>query len=51
LKSCQKMEHVKNASHIPDHKTTAKDVAKMTAQRVSFNSMELAWIMVTITPI
>lgn len=51
LKFCRKMENVKSASHTPDHKTTVPDVARTIAQRVSFNLMELAWIMAIITPI
>lgn len=42
-RSLEKMElHVKSASHTQDHKITKLDVARMIAQEVSFNSMELA---------
>jgi hypothetical protein len=41
-KSCQEMEkNANSASHTPDLKMMVRDVAKMTAQEVSFNMMEL----------
>lgn len=40
-RSSDKMESlVRNASHIPELKTMVRDVAKITALRVSFNGME-----------